>query len=433
MSSFFDSFFRVLLKPLLAASLLASFVTQPALANETAAPILLAAADTSRTDASRYLTRTSLPSPDSLISKALQDIRFSRLDDALMEVNRAIALRPDFKLAHLIRGDLLMARSRPLSGLGAVAKASNNSLDDLRDEARVRLLRYIDQPGPETLPRQILQLAPEQKYALLADTSRARLYLFENINGEPHLKADYYMTIGKNGTDKRKEGDKRTPMGVYRVIQQLSPSGLADLYGDGAFPLNYPNEWDKAQKHGGHGIWLHGVPSNTYSRPPRSSDGCVVVANPDLKELSRWITVGVTPVIITDRTDWVSRETWEQSRDELLTQLQTWADDWQARDPDQFLRHYSDSMTAGGKSAWASSKRRNILNKEWIKLNLSDISLFLYPGGEMAYTEFTQNYSSNTLSSVSGKLIYWRQEQGKWRVALEKAQDIPTSGKLAKR
>ncbi len=391
-------------------------------------PILLAAADTGR-----FLSLPTLSSPDSLISKALQDIRASRMDDALKEVNRALAIRPDFKLAHLIRGDLLMARSRPLAGLGSVSKASSQSLNDLRDEARVRLMGRIDQPGLEELPRQILQLAPSQKYALLADTSRARIYLFENIDGVPHLKSDFYMTIGKNGTDKQKEGDKRTPIGVYQIIQQLPRASLADLYGDGAFPLNYPNEWDQAHNRGGHGIWLHGVPSNTYSRPPRSSDGCVVVTNPDLKELSRWITVGSTPLIITDRTDWVSRETWQQNRDQLLNQLQTWANDWEARDPDRLLRHYSQSMTAGGNSAWAQSKRRNILDKSWIRLNLSDVSLFLYPGGDVAYTEFTQRYHSDKLSSLTHKRLFWRQEQGAWRVALEKSKDIPTSSTLAQR
>ena len=36
----------------------------------------------------------------------------NRLDDALREVDRVISIRPDFKLAHLIRGDLLMARAK---------------------------------------------------------------------------------------------------------------------------------------------------------------------------------------------------------------------------------------------------------------------------------------------------------------------------------
>jgi len=421
-----------ILKLALAVGSLGLVACLPAQASETQ-PILLAAADTTRFLSSPVISSSVISSPDSLISKALQDIRASRMDDALKEVNRAIALRPDFKLAHLIRGDLLMARARPLMGLGPVAKAPNPPLDDLRDEARVRLMRYIDQPDPDTLPRQILQLAPSQKYALLADASRARLYLFENIDGVPRLKSDYYMTIGKNGTGKREEGDKRTPMGVYQIAEQLPRAGLADLYGDGAFPLNYPNEWDQSQKRGGHGIWLHGVPSNTYSRPPRSSDGCVVIANPDLKELSRWIKVGSTPVIITDRTDWVARDSWEQNRDELLAQLNAWKTDWEARDPERFLRHYSSTMTSGDGAGWARDKRRNILEKDWIRLTLNDVSLFLYPGGEMAYTEFTQRYSSDKLSSLSSKRLYWRQEKGAWRVALEKAQDIPMSTHLAQR
>jgi hypothetical protein len=193
-------------------------------------------------------------------------------------------LRPDFKLAHLIRGDLLMARARPISGLGGGPKANKQSLTICaRKRACGCCAISTNRARPVAAPD--TATCADQKYALLADTSRARLYLFENINGEPHLKADFYMTIGKNGTDKRVEGDKRTPMGVYQITEQLPRASLADLYGDGAFPLNYPNEWDRLHKRGGHGIWLHGVPSNTYSRPPRSSDGCVVVANPDLKEL----------------------------------------------------------------------------------------------------------------------------------------------------
>ncbi|HNI08762.1 MAG TPA: hypothetical protein PLL24_11745, partial [Thiobacillaceae bacterium] len=153
-------FLSRLLPGLLALGCLAAQAADP--------PMVLASADPAR----------FAPTPDALIGKTLQDIRASRLDDALREVDKVISIRPDFKLAHLIRGDLLMARAKPLSGLGAVPAAPAQSLTDLRDEARVRLLRYIDQPDPNQLPRQILQLAPLQKYALLADAGRARLYLF---------------------------------------------------------------------------------------------------------------------------------------------------------------------------------------------------------------------------------------------------------------
>jgi hypothetical protein len=138
-------------------------------------------------------------------------------------------------------------------------------------------------------------------------------------------------------------------------------------------------------------------------------------------------------VIITERTDWISQEEWEQTRDDLLAQLNRWKNDWETRDPDRFLLHYSSNMTSGKGAGWARDKRRNILDKEWIRINLSNISLFLYGNGNMAYAEFTQSYSSNTLSSVSSKRLYWQMQQGAWRVALEKAQDIPISNKLAQR
>lgn len=377
------------------------------------APLLLAAADTHRL----------FPSPDALLAKSLQEIRASRLDSALKDINQLISMRPDFRLAHLIKGDLLMARARPLPTMGAGAKAPADSLSDLREEARLRLLRYLDQPEPNHLPKQILLLAPHQRYALLADAGRARLYLFENVNGLPRLVRDYYMTIGRNGTDKRVEGDKKTPVGVYTISQHLPRERLTDFYGAGAFPLDYPNDWDQLHGRGGHGIWLHGTPSNTYSRPPRASDGCVVVTNPDLNELGRYIQVGVTPMIIADHTEWVDPVTWEASRQEILALLDMWRTDWEGRDVQRFFRHYSPELL---KDDWAASKQRNIENKQWIRVDLSDISLFLYPDANLAVTTFVQHYASDRFSTSTLKRLYWRLDNGQWRIALEKGLPAPT-------
>jgi len=56
-------------------------------------------------------------------------------------------------------------------------------------------------------------------------------------------------------------------LGVYHVTGNLQKDYLvktygnqSTLYGDGAFPLNYPNDWDRRLRRNGHGIWLHGVP-----------------------------------------------------------------------------------------------------------------------------------------------------------------------------
>lgn len=382
------------------------------------AVIRLAAAD----------THNPLPAPEALLAKTLQEIRAGRLDVALNDVNELISMRPDFRLAHLIRGDLLLARTRPLSTLGEAPGASQASLTDLRDEARVRLLRYLDQPKEGSLPIQVLQLAPRHKYALLADAKRARLYVFENIEGVPHLVRDYYLTIGRNGANKQVEGDKKTPVGVYTISQYLPRQQLADIYGAGAYPLDYPNEWDRLHGRSGSGIWIHGTPSNTYSRPPRASDGCLVLANPDLIDLGQYIEVGKTPIMIVDRTEWVDPKTWETKRQEILTVLDQWRRDWEARKVSRFLRHYVPETL---NKTWVANKRRNIENKAWIRVGLSDISIFLYPNARLAVTTFTQNYSSDSFSDSTLKRLYWRLDGSQWRIALE--QSLPTNTQLAAR
>ncbi len=356
-----------------------------------------------------------LLSPDVLLAQTLLEIRASRLDTALNSINQLISIRPDFRLAHLIRGDLLLARVRPLSTMGEVPRASPVSLNDLREEARMRLMRYLDQPRPDHLPRQLLMLSPEHKYALLADASRARLYVFENVNGVPRLVRDYYLTIGRNGTDKRVEGDKKTPVGVYTISGYLPRSQLSDFYGAGAYPLDYPNEWDRLHGRSGHGIWIHGTPSGTYSRPPRASDGCLVLANPDLTDLAQFIEVGKTPVIIAERSDWLDPVSWEMQRQELLTILEQWRTDWEARDVARFFRHYLPDML---NKTWATTKRRNIENKDWIRIALSNISVFL-PDTQVAVVAFTQEYQSDRLRDTTAKRLYLRASDGQWRIAME--------------
>ena len=279
------------------------------------------------------------PLPDQLLAQALQAVREQRLADAEADINRLLKLQPDFHLAQLIRGDILLARSRPITRLGAVEgkPATEDKLDDLRDEARARLQRHLHHPDPRLLPTAILQISPAQAFVLLADTARSRLYLFENIAGEPRLLRDYYLSIGRMGTEKRREGDKKTPLGVYRITTHLPDQRLTDFYGAGAFPLNYPNAWDRAQGRTGHGIWLHGVPPDTYSRAPNSSDGCLVVTNPDLVDLRRFVQVGQTPVIIAGQVEWKDRSAWTAQRKTLLSTFQKTARKTDLRQASLFL------------------------------------------------------------------------------------------------
>lgn len=237
---------------------------------------------------------------DRLFASSMQEILQSRPDKALTSINNLLERYPNFRLAQLVKGDLLLARAHPLSTLGNAHGASEQQAD-LREEAKARILAVQDPVNPELLPEELLQVSSDIPYVIAVDASRARLYVFENSATGIRRIADYYVTVGKLGTGKNKEGDKRTPVGFYTITGFKPDNQLEELYGAGAYPLSYPNEWDIRNGRNGYGIWLHGVPRDTYARPPKASDGCVVLSNDDLKSLGHYISIGQTPVIIAPR------------------------------------------------------------------------------------------------------------------------------------
>ena len=362
-------------------------------------------------------------STEAQLVKSLQAINNNHLDLALNEVDSLLRAKPNFKLAQLVKGDLLMAHAGVIDKFGSASNAPQDKIEDLRDEARVRLQRVLSQSDTGLKPHFILQMDAQQKYALVVDTSRSTLYVYKNVGGEPHYVTDFYVTIGKLGTDKLSSGDQRTPIGVYFVKAELPKKKLSDIYGDGAFPLSYPNEWDRRNKRDGSGIWLHGTPSGTYSRPPRASNGCVVLANEDLEKLGPYLQVGITPVIITNRMDWNSEQD-QAEQASLLQELEQWRKDWASLDTDAYLKHYASNFSGYNMDypAWAKQKRLVNSAKSWIKVNLSNVSMFTYPEQpDMVVVDFEQDYGSSNLSNRMKKRQYWIKQDNRWKIIYEGA------------
>ena len=363
--------------------------------------------------------------PEETLARIFAEIEANRLGNALQLTEALLRHYPNYRLANLIKGDLLLAKTQPIQTFGALSDAPADKVADLRAEALVRLKAYREKPPADTVPRYLLQMPPGQRHAIVVDTQRSRLYLYENDrshDGRPRFVADYYVTHGKLGADKLSEGDKKTPVGVYHVTANLPKQKLADLYGSGAFPLNYPNEWDKRQGRGGSGIWLHGTPSDTFARPPRASDGCVVLTNQDLDVVAKNLQVGLTPVIISPTVEWLSLDDWTKERNELNNAIESWRADWESRDIGRYLSHYSKRFKAGEQDfeAFSAQKKQVNAGKEWIKLKVNNLSVFRNPGKEeVVVVTFDQDYRSNNLDNQMKKRQYWLREDGKWKIIYE--------------
>lgn len=363
------------------------------------------------------------PGQEAILIQALQNISVSRIDDALSDLRRLLAANPGFRLAQMVYADLLLSRSGPITEFGAVPFASYQQIGALRDEARARLRHYSAPPPQDQIPAALVMLSDGQRYAVVVNMTTSRLYLYENRDGVPHLLQDFYATIGKNGTGKFVQGDQKTPVGVYFVTGVISPDKLPDLYGSGAFPIDYPNAWDQRQGRTGYGIWLHGTPSNTFSRPPRDSDGCVILSNTDLETIKQYITPGETPVVLAEGIDWISRAEWGQRQARLATVVEQWRMDWESRNADRYLDHYSPAYSGLGMDykTWVAYKRKVNTGKQFIRVGISGQSMFLYPGEEaLLVVTFQQDYTSDRNHRRFVKRQYWKQEaDGRWRILYE--------------
>ena len=344
--------------------------------------------------------------------------------EALAKATALVYDHPNFQLAQLVYGDLLMAQSRPLRALGdvpdALAQAGAPALADLREESNQRLKALRERPPANTIPSQFLMLSLRNRHAIAVDTSRSRLYLFENSATGPMLVADYYVSVGKYGTEKSIEGDARTPLGVYFVTGSVNPKSLKDLYGSGALPINYPNMLDSKRGKTGSGIWLHGTPASQFSRAPLSTDGCVALANPDLDEIVRKVEIRTTPVVIATQLHWVAPQSARARSKPFEDTLNAWQSARASGDLERVLSFYTPDFTSYGKTLaeWTPALRDEVKKLKTRPVTLKDVSLLQWTdSAETMVVTFGEVVAGGTGSQT--KRQYWVRDGQRWKIFFE--------------
>ena len=331
---------------------------------------------------------------------------------------------PDFHLAQLVHGDILASRQRPVRGMGDVPSPLNPqgeaSLTELRAESQARLKSLTERPPEGALPAEFINLSARNKHAIAVDTSRSRLYLFANSAAGMRLVADYYISVGKSGVEKKVEGDLRTPLGVYFITSNLDPKSLTNFYGAGALPINYPNILDSQRGKTGKGIWLHGTPPGQFSRPPQATDGCVVLANPDLRHVIKTVEVGTTPVVISQNLKWVAPGKTQTEAQAFRNALTAWQRAKSAGNINDLLDHYSPNFNSYGKTLndWTPVLRTEQANIKGRKLELKDLSLLRWiDASDTMIVTFGEVPNGSRTGPV--KRQYWARQGSQWKIFFE--------------
>jgi lipoprotein-anchoring transpeptidase ErfK/SrfK len=372
-------------------------------------------------------------SPESRLIHIYRAIGAQRLD---LAIDAAAALArdvPGFRLAQLVYADLLSARVGNAPRLGAAPSlaasdpAAAAQLEELRDEAVLRLQALQERPPTDAVPAEFIVLPKAVHHAIAVDTSRSRLYLFENGPHGMRLVSDHYVSVGKQGVDKSVEGDQRTPLGVYFVSDRMAKGALAPEFGAGAMQLNYPNLFDKLQGRTGRGIYLHGVPFNTYSRPPRDSDGCVTLANDDLVMLMNTVPLHDTPVIITRQVHWVAAGAPPMRGAEILDVVTRWQSARAGADRAQLAAFYgpgaepADAAPPPPAPAFAVVRGRRVaVAPPRDRIGFDNLSVLTWSDAkETMVVTFHERAGRTARETVLRQ--YWERDGERWKIVAEGA------------
>jgi murein L,D-transpeptidase YafK len=322
--------------------------------------------------------------PEEKLLTGLSAIEQGGFDSAVLDLSQLAAEMPEYKLAQLLKAELLAIKSGQKQKVLVERQRHAKTVDALVTEAKVRWRQNRDQLSAQARRDDILSQyvlkTSQEPFLVLVDAEAHRLFLYQKQENGYEEVANYYVTLGERGTGKQVRGDKKTPVGVYQIVKQLPDQTLPELYGVGALTLNYPNTWDKGQGRTGSGIWLHGTPRSTYSRPPLASRGCVVLNNPAMENLLfRFGLNQTTPVIIAEKTPKRSLAEINGHKQSVLTRINQW------------LREESPYQV------------------DW-----SAVSVYAYPGEPGVY------YVSFPVGNQDKVEQYWREaDQGHWQLVYE--------------
>ena len=384
--------------------------------------------------------------PEARLLEVIALVDKGQLDAAIKVAGQLTQDVPNFRVAQLVYADLLRYRTGRFKGPGAIVAQSRpatgtmlvkhsvpgdvipglvaadgdlqSHLQGLQQELKRRVHFANDMPAAGTIPNDFLMLGTSVRHAIAIDASKSRLYLLLNEAGNLRVVDSYYVSVGKLGLDKLEEGDQKTPQGIYFVGRQIPGPKLPDFYGKGALTVNYPNDWDRATGRAGSGIWLHGAPPDQFSRVPEASDGCVVLANPDLITLMQTVDLQ-TPVLIRDKLQWVAQADSAQRKagESFATVMETWKSARGSADQHKVADLYAKNYVPIESNQALQTRMTAYFNGADVALQ--DLSVYAWKDGKGEIRVVNLKLTSKAFAEGLKLRQYWQKSGSGWKILSE--------------
>ena len=296
------------------------------------------------------------------------------------------------------------------------AKSTEFAYDFEQRLLKIDLNKYQEvNYNPKNLaPYGILKLDDAYELVFWYSLAQGRLLIFGWDGKNYTHRKTYRISIGKNGYNKIVEGDKRTPIGIYFYQKFKTDKELNDYYGLGAFPIDYPNAYDKIRNRTGYGIWLHGYPKGVLSRPLLDSLGCMVVSNTNFEKIKPLIDSHKSIVILQDYFQWGDKSKSKKLYKLMHRQLKKWSKYYNKNKLKAFLSFYSKDLYLGDMTVLDFKKniKETLLDNKAKKnkIAIDNISILLYPATDnIVFVEFDRIYKSGKVVQATETIRqYWK-------------------------
>jgi murein L,D-transpeptidase YafK len=183
--------------------------------------------------------------------------------------------------------------------------------------------------------------------------------------------------------------------------------------------------YDKLLNKTGHGIWIHGTPKDTYSRAPKSSDGCIVISNENLNILESILKDKSTKVIVSKLSydQYFAADKKIDNHNNFMSYFESWINNWTLQNYSAYIAFYDTNAKYNSTTfdIWSSKKKTVFENTNDVQIAIDNLTIIDYPEEEdyVKYVEFTQTYNSDLLKQTSQKKQIWRKFNNEWKIISE--------------
>lgn len=241
------------------------------------------------------------------------------------------------------------------------------------------------------------------QYLMICQKDLKDIKVYDTATKTEFFNSDVF--VGKAQGDKKIEGDLKTPIGAYSLTRRIT--NVDPFYGPLALTTNYPNVYDKSQGKTGHGIWIHGLPTN--QERDDFTQGCIALDNTQITTLDKQINIENSVLVISEQ------ELPEVSKHDMsivLSSIFQWRDAWKYSDITTYLGFYHPNFKKSKTQDLASFsryKKRLFQRGEKKTIDLYNINVIPYPndlGKKLYKVSMDENYRTKNYHFNGKKELY---------------------------